>query len=229
MPRSASDRRPRRLRVWQSGGAVRIAPPVCETASGEGGASTSATASLVSATLRRCPSPQPSPLSTGERERIPREKKIMPIEFYSTKDTYGCFSNFSAHGFTLDGKWWPTSEHYFQAQKFAGTEYAEEVRKANSPMIAARLGRRARSAPARLGERQGRRDAQGGAGEVRPRTPTCASCSWARARRSWWRRPPTTTTGAAAPTGPARTGWARSPMEVRATLRSRADEASRAG
>ena len=36
---------------------------------------------------------------------------------------------------------WPTSEHYFQAQKFAGTPDEEEVRLAKSPMIAARMGR----------------------------------------------------------------------------------------
>ena len=36
---------------------------------------------------------------------------------------------------------WPTTEHYFQAQKFAGTEYEEKIRLTNSPMIAARLGR----------------------------------------------------------------------------------------
>ena len=39
------------------------------------------------------------------------------------------------------GKTWPTSEHYFQAQKFAGTPDEEEVRLAKSPMIAARMGR----------------------------------------------------------------------------------------
>ena len=44
----------------------------------------------------------------------------MAIEFYSTRGPYGAFSNFSPHGFELDGHWWPTSEHYFQAQKFAG-------------------------------------------------------------------------------------------------------------
>ena len=67
----------------------------------------------------------------------------MAIEFYSTADAYGAFSNFSAHPFTLDGKPWPTSEHYFQAQKFVTTspQHAEEIRKANSPMLAARLGR----------------------------------------------------------------------------------------
>ena len=63
------------------------------------------------------------------------------INFYSTADDYGCFSNFAAYPITLKGKRSPTSEHYFQAQKFAGTEHEEMVRKANSPMIAARMGR----------------------------------------------------------------------------------------
>lgn len=66
----------------------------------------------------------------------------MPIYFYSARETpYGCFSNFSPHSFVLDDQWWPTSEHYFQAQKFAGTPYADTIRSAKSPTIAARLGR----------------------------------------------------------------------------------------
>ena len=68
----------------------------------------------------------------------------MAIKFYSTQDEYGAFSNFAPYPFTLDGKRWPTSEHYFQAQKFAGTKdeaHAEQIRKANSPVIAARMGR----------------------------------------------------------------------------------------
>src|SRR5437870_3212881 len=36
------------------------------------------------------------------------------IYFYSTRGDHGCFSNFSRHAFELDGKRWPTSEHYFQ-------------------------------------------------------------------------------------------------------------------
>ena len=38
---------------------------------------------------------------------------------------------------------WPTSEHYFQAQKFVGTDDAqvEAIRRAGSPMMAARMGR----------------------------------------------------------------------------------------
>jgi N-glycosidase YbiA len=65
----------------------------------------------------------------------------MPIYFYSTRDAYGCFSNFSAHGIKLKGKWWPTSEHYFQAQKFAGTTHEEQVRLAKTPKQAAEMGR----------------------------------------------------------------------------------------
>lgn len=63
------------------------------------------------------------------------------IKFYSTKGEYGAFSNFAAYPFKLKGKTWPTSEHYFQAQKFAGTQYEEEIRLTKSPMVAARMGR----------------------------------------------------------------------------------------
>jgi N-glycosidase YbiA len=65
----------------------------------------------------------------------------MPIYFYSTRDAYGCFSNFSPHGVELKGVWWPTSEHYFQAQKFAGTPHEEAVRLAKTPKQAAEMGR----------------------------------------------------------------------------------------
>jgi ribA/ribD-fused uncharacterized protein len=63
------------------------------------------------------------------------------ILFYRVNEPYGEFSNFSPHPIKVNGKRWPTSEHFFQAQKFAGTEYEEKIREANSPMIAARLGR----------------------------------------------------------------------------------------
>jgi hypothetical protein len=63
------------------------------------------------------------------------------IHFYSTTGEYGCFSNFSKHPVYLKKKRWPTSEHYFQAQKFAGEPDEEEVRLAKTAMIAARMGR----------------------------------------------------------------------------------------
>ena len=67
------------------------------------------------------------------------EKNV--INFYSTKDAYGCFSNFAAYPFRIHNKVWKTSEHYFQAQKFAGTEHEEELRLVASPMVVARMGR----------------------------------------------------------------------------------------
>lgn len=63
------------------------------------------------------------------------------IYFYSTRDEFGEFSNFSAFHVFLKGKVWPTSEHYFQAQKFPDTPHEEEIRLAKSPRIAADMGR----------------------------------------------------------------------------------------
>ena len=65
------------------------------------------------------------------------------IQFYRTGDAYGEFSNFAPFPVRIGGRVWPTTEHYFQAQKFAGTDdqHAEAIRKANSPMAAARMGR----------------------------------------------------------------------------------------
>jgi ribA/ribD-fused uncharacterized protein len=63
------------------------------------------------------------------------------IQFYSTRDEYGCFSNFYAAPIFLRGKRWRASEHFFQAQKFAGTPYEEEIRLCPSPRIAANKGR----------------------------------------------------------------------------------------
>ncbi len=65
----------------------------------------------------------------------------MAIYFYKTNDEYGCFSNFAHYGFELDGKYWMTSEHYFQAQKFRETEYEEIIRLLDNPMKVAEMGR----------------------------------------------------------------------------------------
>jgi len=70
------------------------------------------------------------------------------IGFYTTIDEYGCFSNFSRHGFEQDGRYWPTVEHYFQAQKFPGTEHQQRIARARTPKEAAQLGRD-RSVPLR--------------------------------------------------------------------------------
>lgn len=66
------------------------------------------------------------------------------IYFYSKTVAYFELSNFSPHGFEEDGEYWPTVEHYFQAQKFVGPEsfeYRERIRRAQTPKDAKALGR----------------------------------------------------------------------------------------
>ena len=66
---------------------------------------------------------------------------MQEIKFYSVNDEYGIFSNFAMYPVILDGKTWPTSEHYFQAQKFEDIGIREKIRKTKNPGEAARLGR----------------------------------------------------------------------------------------
>lgn len=65
----------------------------------------------------------------------------MSIKFYRLKDPFGCFSNFSKHPILLDGILWATTEHYFQAQKYIGTERYLKIAYAVTPKLAAELGR----------------------------------------------------------------------------------------
>ena len=62
------------------------------------------------------------------------------ISFYVPTDEYGFLCNFSAHGFLLDDRFWPTAEHYFQAQKFVGTDHEERIRVSRTPKEAKQLG-----------------------------------------------------------------------------------------
>jgi ribA/ribD-fused uncharacterized protein len=63
------------------------------------------------------------------------------VHFYRASDEYGCFSNFAPYPVRMEGKLWPTSEHYFQAKKFEDLAHQEKIRQTKSPMIAARMGR----------------------------------------------------------------------------------------
>jgi ribA/ribD-fused uncharacterized protein len=62
------------------------------------------------------------------------------IWFYRENDAYGFLSNFALHPITLEGRVWPTSEHYFQAQKFLDETLRESIRNAPSAKSAALLG-----------------------------------------------------------------------------------------
>ncbi|HZC06722.1 MAG TPA: NADAR family protein [Ktedonobacterales bacterium] len=63
------------------------------------------------------------------------------ILFSGLREAHGYLSNFWPAPIMLNDVRWPTVEHYFQAQKFAGSEHEEVIRRVASPMIAARMGR----------------------------------------------------------------------------------------
>lgn len=62
------------------------------------------------------------------------------IYFYSWAKEYFEFSNFSKHPIEIDGKVYPTNEHYFQAMKFSDEDYAEQIRLAKTPAEAKKMG-----------------------------------------------------------------------------------------
>ena len=64
----------------------------------------------------------------------------MTVYFYAQTDPYAEFSNFAPFGVAMDDLWWPTVEHYFQAQKFDDPAYRERIRAAQKPKDAKALG-----------------------------------------------------------------------------------------
>eukprot|EP00055_Hartaetosiga_balthica_P009967 m.41038 g.41038 ORF g.41038 m.41038 type:complete len:427 (+) comp6973_c0_seq1:66-1346(+) len=75
----------------------------------------------------------------GNAESAPHDA---PIKFYGMKNSYGFFSNFYEAPIFVNGKVYPTNEHYFQSLKFPSDEkYMETVRLASGPKRAKQLGR----------------------------------------------------------------------------------------
>jgi N-glycosidase YbiA len=52
------------------------------------------------------------------------------IYFYNRGEPYYEFTNFYPHQITIDGKPWPSSEHYYQAQKFHDTNIQQQIQQA---------------------------------------------------------------------------------------------------
>lgn len=71
-----------------------------------------------------------------------------PVYFYTKNDPFYELSNFSPFGFECDGVYWPTVEHFFQAQKFLDPAHRERIRRASSPRDARALGQ-SRATPIR--------------------------------------------------------------------------------
>lgn len=63
------------------------------------------------------------------------------IQFYEPEDAYGFLSNFFHSPINIDGQTWPTSEHYYQAQKFVDPEIYGQIQHSKTPDHAFELSR----------------------------------------------------------------------------------------
>ena len=64
-----------------------------------------------------------------------------PIKFYNRGEPYYEFTNFYPAPVVIDGQRWPSTEHYFQAQKFVGTPYLDVIRGVSSAREAFQISR----------------------------------------------------------------------------------------
>jgi hypothetical protein len=69
------------------------------------------------------------------------ESRKNSIFFFGTQGPHGFLSNFSAHSFAINDVKWHTVEHYYQAQKFIGTDVETEIREATDPADARQLAK----------------------------------------------------------------------------------------
>ena len=63
------------------------------------------------------------------------------IGFYSRDEKYGWLSNFHRCEMMVDGRIYPTNEHYYQSRKANSFEVAEWIRLAPNPYLAMKAGR----------------------------------------------------------------------------------------
>lgn len=63
------------------------------------------------------------------------------LYFYHTNEAYGEFSNFALFPVFVDGQWWPSSEHYYQAHKYEKSDLIAWVQAAPTAREAFNRGR----------------------------------------------------------------------------------------
>ena len=65
----------------------------------------------------------------------------MAIEFYKEFGEYGYLANYSNHGFTVNGVFYPTAEHFYQASKFDDPMIIQRILACKTPKEASVIGR----------------------------------------------------------------------------------------
>lgn len=66
---------------------------------------------------------------------------IGEIQFYEANDDFGFLSNFALAAVKIAGVEWPSSEHFYQAQKFNDPQLQRLIRQASTPDEAFSLSR----------------------------------------------------------------------------------------
>ena len=88
----------------------------------------------------RLPTPKFSPTHMFPSNVYPITKPLVEgdtINFGGPDTPYYEFNNYSFFGFKLDGFYWPTLNHFYQAQKFQGyPQFQKEISELDSPDIA---------------------------------------------------------------------------------------------
>ena len=51
----------------------------------------------------------------------------MSVDFYREEGELGYLANYSNYGFTVDGVYYPTAEHFYQASKFDNPEIIPDI------------------------------------------------------------------------------------------------------
>ena len=65
----------------------------------------------------------------------------MSIDFYKEHGPLGYLANYSNHGFSKDGVYYKTAEHYYQASKFDKEEIRNKIINCSTPKEASTIGR----------------------------------------------------------------------------------------
>jgi N-glycosidase YbiA len=65
----------------------------------------------------------------------------MTIYFFTAGNENAYLSNFAPYGVEIEGQWYPTVEHFYQASKFLDPTLSEQIRAARTPKDAKRRSR----------------------------------------------------------------------------------------
>lgn len=88
-----------------------------------------------------CSTPRHTPSLPTLQGQPHSVSNVSEIKFYDINAPYGEFINFAPSPFFLEGKTWPTVEHYFQAHKFSDKRLFDAVHSQKSPRDAFNFAR----------------------------------------------------------------------------------------